>query len=209
MPLAASSHAPVARVVGKARSWGCAHGSPRISTASVSHAATSLPPMHDSRWRRPGTRYIVATTVGLVITTNRPFGGIAFVSGMNQAAAFERISCSPQLVLTPQPAELPASAVVRSSPRLRIAFPLRHPIPDRLCRRFELMPPRACGQRAPTQPSDDGTQAGRLLRWPSPEQIVQSIKSGAPVPSLDGQLIKDWFSPRFFATEFWLLWSTR
>ena len=26
--------------------------------------------------------------------------------------------------------------------------------------------------------------------------------------SLDGQLIKDWFSPRFFATEFWLLWST-
>ena len=26
--------------------------------------------------------------------------------------------------------------------------------------------------------------------------------------SLDGQRIKDWFSPRFFATEFWLLWST-
>ncbi len=27
--------------------------------------------------------------------------------------------------------------------------------------------PRACGQRAPTQPSDDGTQAGRLLlSWP-------------------------------------------
>jgi len=26
--------------------------------------------------------------------------------------------------------------------------------------------------------------------------------------SLDGQLIKDWFSPRFFETEFWLLWST-
>ncbi|WP_158933084.1 oleate hydratase [Acidisphaera sp. S103] len=26
--------------------------------------------------------------------------------------------------------------------------------------------------------------------------------------SLDGQLIKDWFSPRFFTTEFWLLWST-
>ena len=26
--------------------------------------------------------------------------------------------------------------------------------------------------------------------------------------SLDGQLIKDWFSPRFFQTEFWLLWST-
>src|ERR1700734_3286514 len=26
--------------------------------------------------------------------------------------------------------------------------------------------------------------------------------------SLDGQLIKDWFPPRFFETEFWLLWST-
>ena len=26
--------------------------------------------------------------------------------------------------------------------------------------------------------------------------------------SLDGQLIKDWFSPRFFDTEFFLLWST-
>jgi oleate hydratase len=26
--------------------------------------------------------------------------------------------------------------------------------------------------------------------------------------SLDGQLIRDWFSPRFFDTEFWLLWST-
>ena len=26
--------------------------------------------------------------------------------------------------------------------------------------------------------------------------------------SLDGQLIKDWFSQRFFDTEFWLLWST-
>ena len=26
--------------------------------------------------------------------------------------------------------------------------------------------------------------------------------------SLDGQLIKDWFSPKFFETEFWLLWST-
>ena len=26
--------------------------------------------------------------------------------------------------------------------------------------------------------------------------------------SLDGQLIKDWFPPGFFATEFWLLWST-
>ena len=26
--------------------------------------------------------------------------------------------------------------------------------------------------------------------------------------SLNGQRIKDWFSPRFFATEFWLLWST-
>jgi oleate hydratase len=25
---------------------------------------------------------------------------------------------------------------------------------------------------------------------------------------LDGQLIKDWFSQRFFDTEFWLLWST-
>jgi oleate hydratase len=29
-----------------------------------------------------------------------------------------------------------------------------------------------------------------------------------PESSLDGQLIKDWFSPRFFETEFWLLWST-
>ena len=29
-----------------------------------------------------------------------------------------------------------------------------------------------------------------------------------PEASLDGQLIKDWFSPRFFETEFWLLWST-
>ena len=26
--------------------------------------------------------------------------------------------------------------------------------------------------------------------------------------SLDGQLIRDWFSQRFFDTEFWLLWST-
>ena len=26
--------------------------------------------------------------------------------------------------------------------------------------------------------------------------------------SLDNMLIKDWFSPRFFETEFWLLWST-
>ena len=26
--------------------------------------------------------------------------------------------------------------------------------------------------------------------------------------SLDGQLIKDWFPPKFFETEFWLLWST-
>ena len=26
--------------------------------------------------------------------------------------------------------------------------------------------------------------------------------------SLDGQLIKDWFSQKFFDTEFWLLWST-
>ena len=25
---------------------------------------------------------------------------------------------------------------------------------------------------------------------------------------MDGQLIKDWFPPRFFETEFWLLWST-
>ena len=29
-----------------------------------------------------------------------------------------------------------------------------------------------------------------------------------PEASLDGRLIKDWFSPRFFETEFWLLWST-
>ena len=29
-----------------------------------------------------------------------------------------------------------------------------------------------------------------------------------PESSLDGQLIKDWFPPRFFQTEFWLLWST-
>ena len=29
-----------------------------------------------------------------------------------------------------------------------------------------------------------------------------------PEASLDGQLIKDWFSQRFFDTEFWLLWST-
>ena len=29
-----------------------------------------------------------------------------------------------------------------------------------------------------------------------------------PEASLDGQLIKDLFSPRFFETEFWLLWST-
>ena len=29
-----------------------------------------------------------------------------------------------------------------------------------------------------------------------------------PEASLDGQLIKDSFSPRFFETEFWLLWST-
>ena len=26
--------------------------------------------------------------------------------------------------------------------------------------------------------------------------------------SLDGQLIRDWFSPKFFTSEFWLLWST-
>ncbi len=26
--------------------------------------------------------------------------------------------------------------------------------------------------------------------------------------SLEGQLIRDWFPPRFFETEFWLLWST-
>jgi oleate hydratase len=29
-----------------------------------------------------------------------------------------------------------------------------------------------------------------------------------PEASLDGQLIRDWFSQRFFDTEFWLLWST-
>jgi oleate hydratase len=29
-----------------------------------------------------------------------------------------------------------------------------------------------------------------------------------PEASLDGKVIKDWFSPRFFETEFWLLWST-
>ena len=29
-----------------------------------------------------------------------------------------------------------------------------------------------------------------------------------PEASLEGQLIKNWFSPKFFETEFWLLWST-
>ena len=29
-----------------------------------------------------------------------------------------------------------------------------------------------------------------------------------PEASLDGQLIKEFFSPEFFKTEFWLLWST-
>ncbi len=32
--------------------------------------------------------------------------------------------------------------------------------------------------------------------------------SFTPEASLDGQLIKDFFSPHFFETEFWLLWST-
>jgi oleate hydratase len=32
--------------------------------------------------------------------------------------------------------------------------------------------------------------------------------SFTPEASLDGQLIKDFFSPKFFETEFWLLWST-
>ena len=29
-----------------------------------------------------------------------------------------------------------------------------------------------------------------------------------PEASLDGEVIRDWFPPKFFATEFWLLWST-
>jgi hypothetical protein len=38
--------------------------------------------------------------------------------------------------------------------------------------------------------------------------ITLTKLSLTPEASLDGQLIKDWFSQRFFDTEFWLLWST-
>jgi hypothetical protein len=58
--------------------------------------------------------------IGLAITHQpEPFGGIAFVSRANQAAAFERISRSSRslAVLTPQPAQLLALRRRRRGPR--------------------------------------------------------------------------------------------
>ncbi len=67
-------------------------------------------------------------------------------------------------------------------------------------------------------PFDDQTHIvdGSLRRVHDPLRYGLTLSDGftlaklslAPESSLDGQLIKDWFSPRFFETEFWLLWST-
>jgi oleate hydratase len=67
-------------------------------------------------------------------------------------------------------------------------------------------------------PFDDRTHIvdGGLRRVHDPLRYGLTLGDGftlaklslAPESSLDGQLIKDWFSPRFFETEFWLLWST-
>ena len=67
-------------------------------------------------------------------------------------------------------------------------------------------------------PFDDRTHIvdGNLRRVHDPLRYGLTLGDGftlaklslTPESSLDGQLIKDWFSPRFFETEFWLLWST-
>jgi oleate hydratase len=67
-------------------------------------------------------------------------------------------------------------------------------------------------------PFDDQTHIvdGGLRRVHDPLRYGLTLGDGftlaklslTPESSLDGQLIKDWFPPRFFETEFWLLWST-
>jgi oleate hydratase len=67
-------------------------------------------------------------------------------------------------------------------------------------------------------PFDDRTHIvdGGLRRVHDPLRYGLTLGDGftlaklslTPESSLDGQLIKEWFSPRFFETEFWLLWST-
>jgi oleate hydratase len=67
-------------------------------------------------------------------------------------------------------------------------------------------------------PFDDQTHIvdGGLRRVHDPLRYGLTLGDGftlaklslTPESSLDGQLIRDWFSPRFFETEFWLLWST-
>jgi oleate hydratase len=67
-------------------------------------------------------------------------------------------------------------------------------------------------------PFDDQTHIvdGSLRRVHDPLRYGLTLGDGftlaklslTPESTLDGQLIKDWFSPRFFDTEFWLLWST-
>jgi oleate hydratase len=67
-------------------------------------------------------------------------------------------------------------------------------------------------------PFDDQTHIvdGALRRVHDPLRYGLNLSDGVtlaklsltPEASLDGQIIKDWFSPRFFETEFWLLWST-
>jgi oleate hydratase len=67
-------------------------------------------------------------------------------------------------------------------------------------------------------PFDDRTHIvdGGLRRVHDPLRYGLTLGDGftlaklslTPESTLDGQLIKDWFSPRFFETEFWLLWST-
>jgi oleate hydratase len=67
-------------------------------------------------------------------------------------------------------------------------------------------------------PFDDQTHIvdGSLRRVHDPLRYGLSLSDGftlaklslTPESSLDGQVIKDWFSPKFFETEFWLLWST-
>jgi hypothetical protein len=108
----------------------------------VPGATADASPTHSSRWgRHQQPTHGGDRVVRLVIAHEpEPFGGIAFVSRANQAAAFESISRSSRSwrFSRRKRSSSARSASATHIAAARIASSLRHPVPDRLRGRFKL-----------------------------------------------------------------------